>query len=232
MKLDLLKYMSERINEDEDSFNSSGPVITISRLHGCPAKTIAKKLRDLLNEKTLAKNLGEAKWQYVTKEILYESAKELDLEPSRIKYVFDYKQKSMIDELLSAHSNKYYKSDRKIRNTVAMVVRNMANEGHAIIVGRGGVAITRDIPRSLHINLEAPLDWRIVRMAEKLDLSLEQAERTVKDTDKKRKQFRDYFQGKNTDYTSFDMSFNCMTLSVNEIANIILKAIEERNLLA
>ncbi len=232
MKLDLLKYMSERIIEDEDSFNSSGPVITISRLHGCPAKPIAKKLRNLLNEKALAKNIKDVEWQYVTKEIMYESAKELDLEPSRIKYVFDYKQKSMIDELLSAQSSKYYKSDRKIRNTVAMVVRNMANEGHAIIVGRGGVAITRDIPRSLHINLEAPLDWRVVRMAEKLDLTLEQAERTVKDTDKKRKQFRDYFQGKNTDYTSFDMSFNCMTLSVDEIANIILKAIEERDLLA
>ena len=50
----------------------------------------------------------------------------------------------------------YYKSDLKIRTTIAKVIRKFANEGNAIIVGRGGVAITRDIPLSLHIFLEAP----------------------------------------------------------------------------
>jgi cytidylate kinase len=160
-----------------------------------------------------------------------ESARELDLDPSKIQYVFDYEQKGIIDDILSAHLSKYYKSDRRIRKTVAKVIRNIACEGHAVIVGRGGVALTRDIPDSLHINLDAPMEWRVLRVSEKHELSLEEAERYAKDIDKKRRQFREYFEGKNTDYTQFDLTFNCMTLSIEEIVKIILKAAEVRKLI-
>ena len=53
----------------------------------------------------------------------------------------------------------------------------------------------------------------------------------TKDTDKKRKQFREYFEGKNTDYTQFDLTLNCMTLSIEEIVKIILKTAEIRKLI-
>ena len=114
---------------------------------------------------------------------------------------------------------------------MAKVIRNIACEGHAVIVGRGGVALTRDIANSLHINLEAPMEWRVLRVSEKHELSIEEAERYAKDIDKKRKQFREYFEGKNTDYTQFDLTFNCMTLSIEEIVKVILKAVEVRKLI-
>lgn len=231
MKVELLKYMSDRLQEDINDFEESGPVITISRLFGCPAKIVAKNLSEKLTSKALAKGFKGVDWGYVTKEIMSESAKELEMDPSKIKYVFDYEKKGLIDEIVSAHSSKYYKSDRKIRNTIAKVIRNMAHEGKVVIVGRGGVAITRDIPRSLHINLEAPLEWRTLRISEKLGKSFEETEKLIYDTDKKRKQFREYFEGKDTDYTQFDMTFNCMTLTTDEIVAIITKAVEERKLL-
>ena len=167
----------------------------------------------------------------VTKEIMSESAKELQVDPAKIKYVFDYEQKGLIDDILSSHLNKYYKSDRKIRNTVGRVIRNIACEGYAVVVGRGGVAITRDISHSLHINLDAPLEWRVLRISEKNLLTLEDAEKYAHDIDRKRKQFREYFEGKNTDYTKFDLTFNCMTLSIDEIVKVILKAVEVRKLI-
>lgn len=230
MRVDLLKYMSERLQENKDEESNRGPVVTISRLYGCPAKKVAKALAAELTKKLEAQGKKEPKWDYVTKEILSESAKELELNPDKIKYVFDYKKKGIIEELLSAHSSKYYKSDRKIRNTIARVVRNMANEGNVVIVGRGGIAITRDIQRSLHINLEASIDWRVLRVAERNSISFEEAEKNIKDIDKKRKAFREYFEGKNTDYTRFDITLNCMTLSVEEMVHIIIKAMVTRKL--
>ena len=229
MKVDLLKYMANRLQEECAKAGQPGPVITISRLYGCPAKIIAKKLTDALTEKMEVRGYKKIKWKMVTKEIMSESARELEVDPARIKYVFDYEQKGLIDDILSSHLNKYYKSDRKIRNTVGKVIRNIACEGYAVIVGRGGVAITRDIPRSLHINLEAPLEWRVIRISERNLLSLEDAEKYAHDIDRKRKQFREYFEGKNTDYTKFDLTFNCMTLSIDEIVSIIIKAVEVRN---
>jgi cytidylate kinase len=231
MKVDLLKYMSNRLQEECASAGQPGPVITISRLYGCPAKKVAKNLTDALTEKMQVRGYKKIKWKMITKEIMSESARELEVDPAKIKYVFDYEQKGLIDDILSSHLNKYYKSDRKIRNTVGRVIRNIACEGNAVIVGRGGVAITRDISRSLHINLEAPLEWRVLRISEKNLLTLEDAEKYANDIDRKRKQFREYFEGKNTDYTKFDLTFNCMTLSIEEIVKIILKAVEVRNLI-
>ena len=229
MHIDLLKYTSDRIHQEDERFREAGPVITISREYGCPAKILAGRLAEELTKKLFVKG-KDIKWKYVTKEIMAESARTLEVDPDKIKYVFDYEQKSMIDGIISAQFNKYYKSERKIRNTIAKVIRNMAYEGNVIIVGRGGVAIAHDIPKSLHIMLEAPLEWRTLRVAENYHISQTEARKTALEVDKKRKEFREYFQGKNTDYTQFDLTFNCMTFSIEEIVQVILKAAEVRKL--
>jgi cytidylate kinase len=229
MHLDLLKYVSDRIQEEGGRGKEAGPVITISREYGCPAKMVAGRLAEELTRKMFVKG-KEVKWKFVTKEIMAEAAKALEIDPEKIKYVFQYEQKSMVDDIISAQFNKYYKSERKIRNTVAKVIRNMAYEGNVIIVGRGGVAITHDMPKSLHVILEAPIDWRIIRISETYKISQEEAKKTAIDIDKKRKEFREYFQGKNSDYTRFDLAISCMSFSIEEIVHIILKAAEIRKL--
>jgi cytidylate kinase len=230
MKIDFGKYLSDRMQADFSKYKDPGPVITLAREYGCPSKLVAKQLSEELTKKMLVKG-SEIQWKYVTKEIMVESARELELDPARIKYVFEYQQRSLIDEVLFAQLDKYYKSDRKIRNTIAKVIRNMACEGHVVIVGRGGVAITHDIPKSLHIMLEAPLNWRSLRISEKNSISQEEARKECIEIDKKRQQFREYFQGKNTDYTTYDLKINCMTLSVEEIIKIIIRAVEVRKMI-
>jgi cytidylate kinase len=229
MHIDLLKYVSDRINEEGGKGKEAGPVITISREYGCPAKIIAGRLAEELSRKLFAKG-RDTKWKYVTKEIMAESAKALEIDPEKIKYVFQYEQKSMVDDIISAQFNKYYKSERKIRNTIAKVIRNMAAEGNVIIVGRGGVAITHDISRSLHVMLEAPMEWRTVRIAENFKISQDEARKSAIEVDIKRREFREYFQGKDTDYTRFDLTINCMTFSIEEIVHIILRVAEIRKL--
>ena len=160
-----------------------------------------------------------------------ESAKELGVDSDSIQHVFDYKSRGVLEDLLLAQSKSFYKSDLKIRTTIAKVIRKFANEGNAIIVGRGGVAITRDIPLSLHLYLEAPLEWRALRVAEKHDFSIDQARSYAQSIDKKRSLFRDYFQGKGSDYTRFDIKFNCMTLEIDEIIEIVVGALKTRSML-
>lgn len=230
MHIDLLKYVSDRIQDEGGKEKETGPVITISREYGCPAKVIASRLAEELTRKLFAKG-KDIKWRFVTKEIMAESAKALEVEPEKIKYVFQYEQKSLVDDIIAAQFNKYYKSERRILNTVAKVIRNMAAEGHVIIVGRGGVAITHDISRSLHVMLEAPIDWRTVRIAENFKISEEEARKAALDVDKKRKEFREYFQGKDSDYTRFDLTINCMSFSIEEIVHIILRVAEIRKLI-
>ena len=230
MKVDLSKYLDDWYKEDPARNIYPGPVVTISREAGCPAKMIASYLTDRLNSLKRVK-CKEHPWRWISKEILQESARLLEVDSSQIQHVFDYKSRGVLEDLLLAQSKDYYKSDLKIRTTIARVIRRFANEGNAVIVGRGGVAITRDIPKSLHIFLEAPLEWRALRVAEKQNMPLEQARSYAQNIDKRRSQFRDFFQGRGTDYTRFDIKLNCMTLSKDEITDIIVGALKTREML-
>jgi cytidylate kinase len=229
MRIDLSKYLTERYLEAQSRQDFNGPVITIAREFGCPGKKVAAGLVLKLNELKSPK-AKKIDWRWVSKEILLESAKELQINPEEIKYVFEYQKKSMFDEILSSQSKKYYKSDRAIRKTIADVIRNIANEGNVVIVGRGGVSITRDIEKSFHIQLEAPLEWRAIRVSEKFCMSIEEAKKYATDIDIKRREFRDYFHGKESDYSSFDVKFNCMTLTVEEMIEATVRLLQLRNL--
>lgn len=230
MQIDLSKYITDWYKEDLSKNIFPGPVLTISREVGCPAKRIASCVSESLNKQKKSKQKKHP-WRWISKEILLESAKELQVDQSQIQHIFDYKSRGLLEDLLLAQSKDYYKSDQKIRTTIAKVIRRFANEGNAIIVGRGGVAITRDIPKSLHIFLEAPLEWRTIRIAEKMDCSIEQARSHAQSIDKKRSHFRDYFQGKGSDYTRFDLKLNCMTLETSEIVEIITGALKVKGLI-
>ena len=230
MRIDLSKYLTERYLESISEQKFEGPVVTIAREFGCPSKKVAEKLVSRLSEikSPLAKKM---EWRWISKEILDESARQLNMDPEEIQYVFRYEKRGALDDILSSYSKKYYKSDRKIRNTIARVIRNIASEGNVIIVGRGGVAITREIEKSLHIQLEAPLGWRALRVSEKYCLTLDEAKKYANDIDSKRKVFRDYFHGKGSDYSRVDVIFNAMTLSIDEIVEGIIGLLKIRKMI-
>jgi cytidylate kinase len=230
MKTNLVTYLTHRYYKDEQRKTEPGPVITISREYGCPAKSVAQKLSEAINNKLRARGIS-TEWRWVSKEILVEAAKELQVSPEEIQYVFDYEQKGILDDILKAQGQRYYKNDRKIRNTIGKVIRSFGIQGNVIIVGRAGVVLTKDIPHSLHVNLEAPLDWRTVRTSEKLCLDMDKARKYALDMDKKREKFRDYYVGRGTDYTRFDVSLNCMMFSVDEIVDILFSVAEIRKLI-
>jgi len=226
-KVDLVQYLIERHKESFKPACEPGPVVTISREMGCAGTQVTQLLVNELNSRYEFKN-GDP-WKWVGKEEIQEAAaRTLNLPPEEISYVLEAKKKTMMDDILQSFSNKYYKSDRIIRKTVKEVIRSIACHGRVVILGRGGVAITRDIPRSLHINLEAPLEWRTARISQKLDIEPQSVESYILEIDRKRAEFRDYFGGKNTDYTRSDLSFNSMTLSIKEIVEIIIKTMEIR----
>ncbi len=226
-KVDLVQYLIERHKESFKPACEPGPVVTISREMGCAGTQVTQLLVNELNSRYEFKN-GDP-WKWVGKEEIQEAAaRTLNLPPEEISYVLEAKKKTMMDDILQSFSNKYYKSDRIIRKTVKEVIRSIACHGRVVILGRGGVAITRDISRSLHVNLEAPLEWRTARISQKLDIEPQSAESYILEIDRKRAEFRDYFGGENTDYTRSDLSFNSMTLSIKEIVEIIIKTMEIR----
>lgn len=220
MKINLSKYALEQYREKQ-KLAEPGPVVTISRLFGCPSKPIADDLTKAINSYLEARGKGKA-WEWISKEILEETARELKMHPSRIEYVFNYEEKSLFSEILAAQSTKYYTSDKRIRKTIGMVIRSIAEDGNMVIVGRGAAAIARDIKNSLHVKLIAPDEWRAMHLMKKYDLPKDKAIKWMHATDLKRKQFLEYFYGKKSDDTLFDLVYNCAYISKEMIVESIM----------
>lgn len=229
----LFNYLNRRLQEAEGKEvtpgKEPGPVITISRQSGCSARRLTIKLVEELNK--IRKDKTGKEWDYINKELLEKAARELNVKPSEIAYVFKYQERNALGDIFASYANKYYKSDRKIRKTIADVIKSIAADGNIIIIGRAGVVLTKEILKSLHISLEAPLEWRSLMISERYDLSFADARKSVIEMDKKRERFRESFEGRNTDYTWFDVTFNRMSLTENEIVDAIINMMKSKKLI-
>jgi cytidylate kinase len=229
----LIKYMQSRFLEPQRIETCSpNPFITISREFGCPSKLIAQMLADTLNIRQ-GKDIM-LKWQCINKEIVEESARMLELDPAKIKYIFGAEEKGIIDDVLASFSSNY-RSSQRIKKTIEKVILSFAQKGFVILVGRGGVAITRHCPNSLHIRLQAPVAWRINEVSLHKNLSSGEALKLIHETDKKRRALIEIFLGNNLENTMFDLIFNCKTITkilANEVSNLpddLVRSCSERS---
>ncbi len=193
----------------------SGPFITISRDYGCQANKLAQMLCDEFNKK------GQ-KWSILNKEIIMEAAKKLDMEPREVMKIAESVDRTTMDEVLHALTTKYYKSDRKIRQTIASVITAAAAQGNTIIVGRGGVAITHKLQPSIHIKLSAPREWRLQVMMQRYHTSREHMMKELSSVDLKRHRLlASLTKGVENPDMLFDVEFNCSTLNLEQIASMV-----------
>ena len=221
----LFEYMNKRIGGDFISartITEPGPVITISRQTGCGARGIAWAICEELNKKHPSVKPGGT-WRYISREILQESAEQLNLDPAALKNVIDDKNRGMMDQIVGALSTHSHKSDQKIMKTVQDVIRQFANKGNVIIIGRGGASICHDIRLSLHIKLVAPEDWRIAEIARRLDFSKAYATEYVKKRDAERELLITKLLGKKPDSSAYDVEINSSRFSEKEVSDAIIQ---------
>lgn len=224
------KYFNQVLHPKDPIRIKSGPYISISRDFGCMANSIAKKLSVELSKQNNNQGI-ESSWNWLNNNILIESAKALETTPSKIEYVFHSKKKTMMDDIVGAMSARYYKSDFKIRKTIIEVIRSIVKSGNVILVGRGGVAFAKDNPKSLHIKLTAPIEWRVERISRNYNKTQSEALRYILEVDKERKFLIDSFLGYDTDLSIFDIVFNRKTMSEDEIVSIILNLVKAKRLI-
>lgn len=215
--------------ESETTFDSrkknNAPFITISREFGCQANELARHI--------IAGILQRGHhWSMVNKEVLSASAADLQIHPDKLSSILNDSNRGMFDEIIEAASSKYYKSDRKIRYTIARIVTSFALKGDTIIIGRASAAITQGMKNGLHIRLTAPQKWRLESVMERLSMNRETAMKQITAIDHKRFKFqRDYMKASASTEDIYDITFNCSTVSHLEMARMVLQLMEERKMI-
>jgi len=204
--------------------SQDGPVITISRQTGCDARQVAENVVDNLNRK-----YGTKKWKWIDKDIIYKVAEELNTDPGRVENFYKGIELSDISEMIMAFSGNYV-TDMRVKKAIKDVVLSMCKEGYIVFVGRGSVAIARDIRNALHVRLVAPFYWRVENVMKKKEMDIETAEEYVVDTDEKRFSLIQNFLDKkplSLDYL-FDAIINRSSFSIQEIADFITTMFEKK----
>ena len=226
----LMVYLNKRLHQNDPKYlghdSQPGPVICISREVGCGGVNIAKLLASELDKQSLCR-----KWRVISKEILEESARGLEMDPNKLRNYLKEGDRSIFDDVLSAFSEKRFKSDRKISKALIDLELSFANDGFCIIVGRAGHIITKDIEKSLLIKLTAPLDWRIKQIMEKNNLKLRDAIEFIEKTEKERENFRKHIAGDRTQNEEFDMCLNLSRMKIDDVILTIRFAAQTKGLL-
>lgn len=218
------------MNEDKPhelvNMSQAGPVITISREVGCNGLVLARLIAERLNWK-----MAKVSWNVLSKEIFYESAKELDLDPEKVRQTFKKTDRYIFEEILNAFKEKRYKSEERIIKTVKEVVRTLAIDGYCIIVGRASHIITSDIKNALHIRLTAPLGYRINTIMTNNKLNRNEAIAFIEKVEKERAAFRKVLKESSLREDFFDITINRGSFTNEQAVDLVEFAIEKKGIL-
>ena len=219
----LSKFLEAKFDEYRSTKGANltpGLVVTISRAKGCHATPIAEKLLEKLNGPKHPV-IKSPKWRLLSKEILEESSKKLQINPGNLERLLESHEKNVVEEIIRSLSGENYPSDLKIKNTIREVVRSAVSHGNVLILGRGGVAITKDIPKSLHIRLTAPIEWRARQLSISYNWSEVRALKYIQKIDNNRKSLSDFYFGKPKGDEVFDLIFNLSKIKPKEVVKTI-----------
>ena len=174
-------YLRDHL-DDIGTKKEPGPYITLSRQWGCGGVELGELLIAKLNERD-----PEQRWKLYQKELLKQLAEDTGL----TEEILDKERKSkpsLLKDFLRGLKKNAIPDCYEIRNKITMMVRTIAFEGHAIILGQGGTAATGDLANGLSVRVEAPRDWRVARICRREGLEKQAAIARIEEIEEEREE--------------------------------------------
>lgn len=220
----LNKYIKENLGKLNNK-QEPGPFITISREFGCSGYEIADKIIEKLRQVD-----SEHEWKVYRKEILRQLAEDSGLTEEIIEKERKAKP-SLIKEFFRNVRQSGVPDGYEIRNKITMMVRTVAFEGYAIIVGQGGAAATADLENGLSIRVEAPKEWRVVRVCRRDGLKKEEAAARIEEVEKTRKYLRKAYEQQNPRHPAFNITIDNSKFTNEQIADMVISVMRQKGLI-
>jgi cytidylate kinase len=201
------------------------PFITISRQTGAGGRTLAKKLLEAMAREH--QNPLFEGWQMVDAGTCEKLLQQMKLQVPW-KILVNEAYRSQMDDFVSALLFNQRPQD-DVLHKLFNRLRLMALNGKVIIVGRGGVCYTRDLPLGVHLRLIAPLADRIQRIRTTLHLDEAAARGLIEQRDAARaKLMRSHFDANIDDPQLYDAVLNTGVTSTSDIVPMVLELLRHR----
>lgn len=131
----------------------------------------------------------------------------------------------------SAFEKKAAVDDQTYTRIVRETMEKIARQGNGVIVGRGGQMILRDWPGALHVHLYAPIEVRVRRIMQRLNVSEAEAKRRIAESDEERRQYirTMYNNASWKDLKYYHLAINTGDISPEAAAQMIMMAAREKD---
>jgi len=209
---DLLFENTNITEEKVAQENANKVVITISREYGSGGRQIAQKL---------AENLG---FDYYDKSIMEITAKESDLPESYVEAKEETMTNSFLYDLFSQYQTLTEEKTEldKLYEIEAKIVREVADKGNCVIVGRCADFILKDISNCYNVFLYAKKDFKVQQIMQREHLDEMVAMKHMKDTNKKRFVHYKYYTGRVWGLSkNYNLCLDVSTLGTDAIVAMI-----------
>lgn len=188
-----------------------GVIITISREHGSQGKKIGE---------LVAKQLGIP---YYYKELTALAAKESGLEKTYIDKVNSNDGEEIMKELYLTTSPAKYAIEAQ-----EQVLKDIAEKGSCVIVGRAADYVLRDNPNVLRVFIHAPLEYRVHNIMKMYDDDEKSATKNIKRSDKNRADYYSMISGQKWgNPANYDLCINA-AMGKEKAADLIVNLATKR----
>jgi len=191
-----------------------GVCFTIAREFGCQAYPLAEKLVRRLNARTSVEP-----WVVIGKQVLDEVAKLSGYSVDQIEKSQD--TPSSLKAIFAMFLDGSHAEETEVFTHMRKVLRGFARRGNCVLVGRGAVFVTQDLPKCIHLRLVAPHDFRVGKIMKSHNMNQREAEKYIILHQQQRDDFvRRFADGQIEDPLLYHLVINNQRLSVEKIAEV------------
>lgn len=181
-------------------------VVTIARQYGSGGKTIGKKLADNLGIRAYSREiLRMASEDSGINEMMFNQVDERLGASPLFRIIRKYKGEQGVippesDDFLSNHN---------LFNYQAKIIRDLAEYGPCVIIGRCGDFVLRDFPKVVRTFIYASAEYNRRQVIERGAYSGKDVDRFIQKTDRRRSEYYHYYTGQEwTDARNYDLCLN------------------------
>ncbi len=210
------------ISDHPATQSKQSPFITISREAGAGGRTLMRRMVDRLNKLDPAKP-GQQPWAGFDRELVEKVAKDHKMHQSLVELLGEQCHSWLYDVFAGLSSQT---TESQVYRRVAETIRGLALGGRAVIVGRGSVFVTQNIPLGIHIQIVAPFEHRVEQMAHVMKTGTKPAANEVHRIDQNRASFyKRYWPNTPLSPSVFTLTLNSAAISEEKMADAVLPLI-------
>jgi cytidylate kinase len=220
----LSSCLRDHLDESQKK-KGSGPFLVISAQYGCDDYEIGRMLAEKLNERD-----EQQPWKVHYKELLAQLAADMGLSEEVIERE-RFSKPSFFNNFLHGLKKDGIPDKLEINHNITRMIRAIAFEGYGIVIEQGCASSAVDVDNGLSIRIEAPRDWRIARICHKESLDAGAAKAKIEKIECQWAYSRAASDKQSQRQPAFNLIFDNSLFSKEIIVELVLKAMEEKNII-